>query len=63
MKYSDLTEAIENVKYAIKAIESQDFDFFAETKEAFPENRVLLSQQSIESYYVRMCSIDIPNPP
>ena len=25
MKYSDLTEAIENIKYAIKAIESQDF--------------------------------------
>lgn len=24
MKYSDLTEAIENIKYAIKAIESQD---------------------------------------
>jgi hypothetical protein len=25
MKYSDLTEAIENIKYAIKAIESQNF--------------------------------------
>ena len=26
MKYSDLTEAIENIKYALKAIESQDFE-------------------------------------